>query len=143
MPRPNTSETVKKQIRFLLERLLTHVNNESSEQDYDYWEKKLSVRWSKDPKKSTNLIVQTELKVLVNFCNEIAHQRSGVRLTVDHMRNCLKILKEWEILADNRAKTQGSLQWHFTLNLWHSSTEENLKKFEEEWDKRKYNNLQN
>ena len=67
MPRSNTSETVKKQIRFVLKRLLTHVNNESSDQDYDYWEKKLSVRWSKDAKTSTNLIVQTELKVLVNF----------------------------------------------------------------------------
>jgi len=141
MPNLNTSANVKKRILIFLERLLTHVNKES--RDHQYWSNQLSFNWLKDEQPHPKLIVNTTLKILTDFCQGITKQKLGAAITVEQMRNDLKVLQEWEILIDNRVKTKGVANLHFTLNLWHSSTEENLKKFEEEWDKRKSPNLQN
>ncbi|AKE64550.1 High-affnity carbon uptake protein Hat/HatR [Microcystis aeruginosa NIES-2549] len=141
MPNLNTSPTVKKRILLFLERLLTHVNKESP--DHEYWSKYLSVRWLEEGVSHPKLIINTTLKILTDFCQGITKQKLGAAITVEQMRNDLKVLQEWEILIDNRVKTKGAANLHFTLNLWHSSTEENLKKFEEEWDKRKFPNLEN
>ena len=141
MPNLNTSPTVKKRILLFLERLLTHVNKES--RDHKYWSNQLSVRWLEEGVSHPKLIVNTTLRILTDFCHGITKQKLGAAITVEQMRNDLKVLQEWEILTDNRVKTKGTANLHFTLNLWHSSTEENLKKFEEEWDKRKSPNLQN
>ncbi|WP_013334896.1 WD40 repeat domain-containing protein [Gloeothece verrucosa] len=135
MPNLNTSPTVKKRILLFLERLLTHVNNESP--DKGFWSNQLSYQWLKDSESHPKLIVNTTLKILTDFCHGITKQKLKATITVEQMRNDLKVLQEWEILIDNRVKTQGTAKLHFTLNLWHSSTEENLRKFEEEWDKRK------
>ncbi|ACK73972.1 WD-40 repeat protein (plasmid) [Gloeothece citriformis PCC 7424] len=140
MPRLNASDTVKKRILIFLERLLTHINYESV--DHDYWSNQLYYKWLKDEKPYPKLIVQTSLQVLLDFCNVIAKGKLDNPITVEHLRNDLNLLQELEILIDNRIKRKGSSQWHFTLNLWHSSTEENLKKFEEEWEKRKSPNNQ-
>lgn len=142
MPNLNTSPTVKKRILLFLERLLTHVNKESP--DHKYWSNHLSFRWLEEGASHPKLIVYTTLKILTDFCHGITKQKLGAAITVEQMRNDLKVLQEWEILTDNRYKqAKGAANLHFTLNLWHSSTEENLKKFEEEWDKRKSPNLQN
>ena len=141
MPNLNTSPTVKKRILLFLERLLTHVNKES--RDHKYWSNQLSVRWLEEGVSHPKLIVNTTLRILTDFCQGITKQKLGATITVEQMRNDLKVLQEWKILIDNRVKTKGTANLHFTLNLWHSSTEENLKKFEEEWDKRKSPNLQN
>ena len=142
MPNLNTSPNVKKRILIFLERLLTHVNKESP--DHKYWSNHLSFRWLEEGASHPKLIVYTTLKILTDFCHGITKQKLGAAITVEQMRNDLKVLQEWEILTDNRYKqAKGVANLHFTLNLWHSSTEENLKKFEEEWDKRKSPNLQN
>lgn len=142
MPNLNTSPTVKKRILLFLERLLTHVNKESP--DHEYWSKYLSFRWLEEGASHPKLIVYTTLKILTDFCHGITKQKLGAAITVEQMRNDLKVLQEWEILTDNRYKqAKGVANLHFTLNLWHSSTEENLKKFEEEWDKRKSPGLEN
>lgn len=142
MPNLNTSANVKKRILIFLERLLTHVNKES--RDHQYWSNHLSFRWLAEGASHPKLIVYTTLKILTDFCHGITKQKLGAAITVEQMRNDLKVLQEWEILTDNRYKqAKGAANLHFTLNLWHSSTEENLKKFEEEWDKRKSPNLEN
>ncbi|TRV66130.1 MAG: AAA family ATPase, partial [Microcystis panniformis Mp_MB_F_20051200_S9D] len=141
MPNLNTSPTVKKRILLFLERLLTHVNKES--RDHQYWSNQLSVRWLEEGVSHPQLIVNTTLRILTDFCQGITKQKLGATITVEQMRNDLKVLQEWKILIDNRVKTKGTANLHFTLNLWHSSTEENLKKFEEEWDKRKSPSPQN
>ncbi|ELP55501.1 WD40 repeat, subgroup domain protein [Microcystis aeruginosa TAIHU98] len=142
MPNLNTSANVKKRILIFLERLLTHVNKES--RDHQYWSNHLSFRWLAEGASHPKLIVYTTLKILTDFCHGITKQKLGAAITVEQMRNDLKVLQEWEILTDNRYKqAKGVANLHFTLNLWHSSTEENLKKFEEEWDKRKSPGLEN
>ncbi len=142
MPNLNTSANVKKRILIFLERLLTHVNKESP--DHKYWSNHLSFRWLEEGASHPKLIVYTTLKILTDFCHGITKQKLGAAITVEQMRNDLKVLQEWEILTDNRYKqAKGAANLHFTLNLWHSSTEENLKKFEEEWDKRKCPGLEN
>ena len=141
MPRLNTSDTVKEQLSLLLRRLLTYVNGESVEQAD--WSDKIIYNWLKYDKPHPKLIVKTELKVLVDFCNAGTKKTSVISLTTIQMRNVLDVLKDWGILTDNRTNPQGSRQRHFTLNLWSSFTEENLWKFEEEWDKRKSPGLEN
>jgi hypothetical protein len=39
------------------------------------------------------------------------------------------------ILEDNRSKTQGKEEWHFTLKLWSKDTQKNLEQFEIEWER--------
>lgn len=151
MPRLNTSDTVKEQLSLLLRRLLTYVNGESVDQAYvngelvdqAYWSDKIIYNWLKYDKPHPKLIVKTELKVLVDFCNADTKKTSVISLTTIQMRNVLDVLKDWGILTDHRTNPQGSRQRHFTLNLWSSFTEENLWKFEEEWDKRKSPGLEN
>jgi hypothetical protein len=151
MPRLNTSDTVKEQLSLLLRRLLTYVNGESVDQAYVNgesveqadWSDKIIYNWLKYDKPHPKLIVKTELKVLVDFCNADTKKTSVISLTTIQMRNVLDVLKDWGILTDHRTNPQGSRQRHFTLNLWSSFTEENLWKFEEEWDKRKSPGLEN
>ncbi|NCS23583.1 MAG: WD40 repeat domain-containing protein [Microcystis aeruginosa BS13-02] len=141
MPNLNTSANVKKRILIFLERLLTHVNKES--RDHQYWSNHLSFRWLEEGASHPKLIVYTTLKILTDFCHGITKQKLGAAITVEQMRNVLDVLKDWGILTDHRTNPQGSRQRHFTLNLWSSFTEENLWKFEEEWDKRKSPGLEN
>ncbi|NET49613.1 MAG: hypothetical protein F6K09_13015, partial [Merismopedia sp. SIO2A8] len=42
-----------------------------------------------------------------------------------------------EILTDNRVQERGSEKWNFTLRLWSKEKEQNLRLFEQEWEKRR------
>ncbi|MEO0456469.1 MAG: NB-ARC domain-containing protein [Cyanobacteria bacterium P01_A01_bin.114] len=132
MPRLNTSKQVKLRTRRLLEKLLSYANYELAESDY--FEDKLMVRWKNEATTAPELIVETELKVLM----ELAFSRQEDPKLKEQLRNDLRVLEEFlNILEDNRARTQGSKDWRFTLKLWGKSTEANLEAFESIWDQRK------
>jgi len=132
MPRLNTSKHVKARTRQLLERLLNYANYELPEGDEFY--DRLTVRWKNENTTAPELVVETELKVLI----ELAFSQSETPRLKDQLRNDLRVLEEFlEILEDNRARTQGAKHWRFTLKLWGKSTESNLTAFESTWDERK------
>ena len=132
MPRLNTSKHVKARTRQLLERLLNYANYELPEGDEFY--DRLTVRWKNEDTATPELVVETELRVLI----ELAFSQSETPRLKDQLRNDLRVLEEFlEILEDNRARTQGAKHWRFTLKLWGKSTESNLTAFESVWDERK------
>ncbi|MEM9164709.1 MAG: NB-ARC domain-containing protein, partial [Cyanobacteria bacterium P01_F01_bin.4] len=132
MPRLNTSKQVKLRTRRLLEKLLSYANYELAESDY--FDGKLMVRWKNEDTPSPELVVETELKVLM----ELAFARQEDPKLKEQLRNDLRVLEEFlNILEDNRARTQGSKDWRFTLKLWDKATEANLEAFESIWDQRK------
>ncbi|MEM8808494.1 MAG: NB-ARC domain-containing protein [Cyanobacteria bacterium P01_G01_bin.38] len=132
MPRLNTSKQVKLRTRRLLEKLLSYANYELAESD-DF-ENRLIVRWKNEATQSPELIVETELKVLM----ELAFARQEDPKLKEQLRNDLRVLEEFlNILEDNRTRTQGAKDWRFTLKLWDKSTEANLEAFESVWDQRK------
>ncbi|MEO0758314.1 MAG: NB-ARC domain-containing protein [Cyanobacteria bacterium J06648_16] len=132
MPRLNTSKQVKARTRQFLERLLSYANYELPESDQFY--DKLTVRWKNEDTDAPELVVETELKVLI----ELAFAQPETPRLKDQLRNDLRVLEEFlQILEDNRARTQGAKHWRFTLKLWGKSTESNLTAFESVWDERK------
>ena len=132
MPRLNTSKHVKARTRQLLERLLSYANYELP--DSEQFDDRLTVRWKNENTASPELVVETELRVLI----ELAFSQSETPRLKDQLRNDLRVLEEFlEILEDNRARTQGAKNWRFTLKLWGKSTESNLSAFESFWDERK------
>ena len=131
MPRLNTSEAVRKRIERLLGQLLAYANGNLTE--YDYLRDKVRVRWVDEYSIAPKLIVKTELRFLVELVFE--RQSNPLKETI---KQDLRVLKAFlEILEDNRTKTQGSANWHFTLRLWHHSIERNLNEFNREWQRRK------
>lgn len=132
MPRLNTSQQVKQRTRQLLEKLLNFANYELPESEA--FLDKLTVRWKNETSPTPELVVETELKVLIELTFE---QKENPRLK-DQLRNDLRVLEEFlEILEDNRARTQGAKHWRFTLKLWDKSTQANLTAFEKVWDHNK------
>ncbi len=81
------------------------------------------------------LVVRTKVRFLEELTAK--YQQDG-KLNTDQIKEALTRLKDWlEILEDNRTKTQGSEDWHFTLKLWSKDKQENLKQFEFEWESRR------
>jgi tetratricopeptide (TPR) repeat protein len=133
MPRLNTSRQVKQRTRQLLEKLLNYANYELPESEN--FADKLVVRWKNETGSAPELVVETELKVLI----ELAFEQEETPRLKDQLRNDLRVLEEFlQILEDNRARTQGAKRWRFTLKLWDKSTHANLDAFEKTWDQRKH-----
>jgi hypothetical protein len=129
MPRLSTSDRAKARVEQLLRGLLTYANHER--EDFDAIGKRLSVKWSDEANKP-RLLVQTQLSALVELVFPGARQKDAKEL----IRHDLRLLKEFlNILEDHRVKTQGNQNWHFTLHLWSRSTQSNLEKFEQEWQR--------
>ncbi|MEW6495861.1 MAG: hypothetical protein AB1589_25575 [Cyanobacteriota bacterium] len=77
------------------------------------------------------LVVRTKLRTLEKLTekNELLGKltKEQIREAINHLKNYLKIL------ADNRESPRGSEDWHFTLELWSKDKEENLRRFDAEW----------
>ena len=132
MPRLSTSDRAKVRAIHLLKILLMYANHELD--DWHGIADRLIVKWLTEEGRS-RLLVQTTLNTLV----ELASPSMESGDTKEQMRHDLHLLKEFlKILDDHRLKTQGSENWHFTLNLWSKSTHRNLEEVEREWTHRKH-----
>ena len=129
MPRLNTSAAVQKRIEHLLVTLLAYANHELPE--FDRLREKLKVRWLAEDSQHPKLIVETELRFLL----DLLFQKQSARLK-ETLKQDLQVLRKFlQILEDNRTKTQGSAHWHFTLTLWHRSPEKNLLPLRQAWER--------
>jgi hypothetical protein len=99
--------------------------------------KELAIRIDEDSGELPKLIVQTKLDTLVELVfggHRRPSQTSSKRQHLkEQIRHDLKLLNQMGILEDNRAKTQGSAIWHFTLRLWSTSPQSNTKAFQAAW----------
>lgn len=130
MGRLNYGPLGKKRAKRLLEALLAYANYELE----DGSNLDIQFRW-----KSENQLVVTDITVRVLEELTSLDQYPG-KLTKDQIEEALKLLGDFlEILEDNRATTQGSEDWHFTLNLWYRrhDIEANLKRFDAQWERRR------
>ena len=132
MPRLSTSPKVKDRIRILLKTLLHHANPalpdpvESSESFGYSWKDETTAR--------PRLVVKTKL----SFLQDLIASEETQSVTKAHVREALLVLRDkLSILDDHRIKTQGSDKWEFTLTLWDTKVEKNLRAFDRLWQKYK------
>ena len=131
MPQLNKSETVRQRLRYLLQRLIDFANHELA--DCEHLESKIRVRWVDLETSTPKLIVKTEIRFLAALVSQTVNAK-----TKEHLKQDLRSLKDFVgRLEDNRDRTQGTSLWHFTLKLWHRSTNKNLIAFDELWQQRK------
>ncbi|MEH2407242.1 NB-ARC domain-containing protein [Nostoc sp.] len=122
MARDSYGDIVKARVRQLLERLLAYANDEIENSKRF----KIALNWET----SKQVIVRTQLRVLAELSD----------LDKEEVREALNKLKGFlSILEDLREHERGSENWHFKLTLWcdKGDKEENLKKFDEEWQRRR------
>ncbi len=125
--RPNYGPTAQERTKRLLEALLAYANDELEGSE----RLQIEANWQTQNK----LVVRTKVRFLEELT---AKYQQNSKLDTEQIKEALKRLKDWlEILEDNRTKTQGSEDWHFTLNLWSKDKQENLKQFEFEWESRR------
>ncbi len=126
-------QKTKKNARCFLEALLIYTSPESQ----GVYEEPLKINfdWKESRGRFYRLVVRTTLKELERL---VASDPKGGKLSRFQIREVLwKCLRDFlEILEDNREKTRGAEDWHFTLTLWSKDTQENLEQFDKEWKKR-------
>ncbi len=106
--RPNYGPTAQERTKRLLEALLAYANDELEGSE----RLQIEANWQTHNK----LVVRTKVRFLEELTAK--YQQNG-KLDTEQIKEALKRLKDWlEILEDNRTKTQGSEDWHFTLKLW-------------------------
>ncbi len=109
MGRLNYGPLGKKRTKRLLEALLAYANDELEDGAY----LDIKYRWQSE----NQLVVETKVRVLEELT---ALDQYPDKLTKEQIKESLQLLRKFlEILQDNRAATQGSEDWHFTLKLWH------------------------
>jgi hypothetical protein len=133
------SESLKQEIRQLLENLLNYDKGENLPSESSF---KLETRWHQ-----TNLRVDTTLESLLKAKIFKSIEASPTPESKDRLRYLLKkILEEkLKILEDNRVRNdrqefRGIGDWKFTLKLWYSPEElayieRNLRAFDQYWQK--------
>jgi hypothetical protein len=127
MARPNYGPTAQERTKRLLDALLAYANDELEDSEC----LQIEANWQTQNK----LVVRTKVRFLEELT---AKYQQNSKLDTEQIKEALKRLKDWlEILEDNRTKTQGSEDWHFTLKLWSKDKQENLKQFEFEWESRR------
>ncbi len=123
----------KKNARCFLEALLIYTSPESQ----GVYEERLEINfdWKESTGRFYRLVVRTTLKELERL---VASDPKGGKLSRFQIREVLwECLRNFlEILEDNREKTQGAENLHFTLRLWSKNKEENLLQFDQEWERR-------
>ncbi|HEY9650072.1 MAG TPA: NB-ARC domain-containing protein, partial [Coleofasciculaceae cyanobacterium] len=125
--RRSYGSTVQERTKRLLEALLAYVNQELEGAE----RLQIEANWQTGNK----LVVRTKVRFLEELTAK--YQQDG-KLDREQIKEALKRLHDWlEILDDNRTKTQGSEDWHFTLKLWSKDKDENLRRFECEWESRR------
>jgi hypothetical protein len=120
MARPSYGDDVKARVRQLLERFLAYANYELE----DCQRYKINLNWQTP----NQVIVRTNLRELAELA----------ALDKEQVREALKRLQDFlGILKDVREHQRGSENWQFLLTLWHDKDkkEENLQKFNEEWQR--------
>ncbi|MEM1169579.1 MAG: tetratricopeptide repeat protein [Cyanobacteria bacterium P01_H01_bin.35] len=131
MPRQSKGPKIQERAKLLLEALLAFVNEELDRLS----DIQVEAKWVGE-KTSADLLVKTELRHLVELTNR--YKNDGQRLTKDQIREVLKQLEEFlQILEHTRKERQGRSEWEFTLKLWSTDKQRNLKALDEEWEKRK------
>jgi hypothetical protein len=129
MPRQHYGPEAKKQTKRLLEALLAYANHELENCERI----QIKFNWKTD----SELVVETKVRFLEELT---AKAQPDGKLKKQQIKEALHRLEKFlEILEDNRATTQGSEDWHFTLKLWHRryDKEANLKRFDVEWEHRR------
>jgi len=133
MPNASYGDATKGRAKQLLDALLAYVDGELDEfEGID-----ITHRWQKDEGQTPKLIVETQRRTL-EFLTAKDPRYPG-QLVADQVRQTLTTyLGDFlEILEDNRGKTKGKDEWHFTLKLWSKDREENLAAFERLWEEKR------
>jgi tetratricopeptide (TPR) repeat protein len=124
MARRSYGEEVKARVKRLFEDLLAYVNDEFEDGD------KIAIQFNW--KSETQIAVRAKRRCLEELTLKDSYEG---KLTAAQVREAINRLEDFlGILEDNRSTTQGSEDWHFTLNLWHKDKAENLRQFDLEWE---------
>lgn len=128
MPNLSTSLKVKERIRILLKNLLHHANPALSDRAESLGSFEYS--WKDETTSQPRLVVKTKLSFLLDLIASEANQP----VSKGQVREVLSVLKsKLNILDDHRTKTRGSDKWEFTLTLWDTKVEKNLREFDHLW----------
>ena len=112
-------DTVRDRVRHLFEVLLSLEDAEQSHPNL------------KVNRQEKQLVVRTKLRTLEELTEK--DELPG-KLTKEQIREAINHLEYYlKILVDNREHPRGSEDWHFTLELWYKDKEENLRRFDAEW----------
>ena len=127
MTRISYGSKIKARARRLLAALLDYANHDiedSSSLDID-------CHWQREDQ----LVIRTKLKILEQLT---AQDSEPGKLSKGQIREAIKRLEDFVgILTDNRTKTKGSEDWHFTLKLQSKNKATNLSYFHREWERGK------
>ncbi|MEQ8999137.1 MAG: NB-ARC domain-containing protein [Coleofasciculus sp. B1-GNL1-01] len=129
MPRATYGSEVQARALRLFEALLSFVNHELEDGD----DLDIKSNWREQDSAKPKLLVETKLRVLAELTRKDKHQGG---LTKPHIREALHRMKDFlKILEDNRVQKKGKEEWRFTLTLWSKDKAENLKWFDQEWER--------
>ncbi|MEM9947723.1 MAG: NB-ARC domain-containing protein [Cyanobacteria bacterium P01_D01_bin.36] len=132
MPKLSTSPRVRARIRIFLQKILEHSDLGFASPLYPAT--LFEYRWVDETTSAPKLVVKTKL----SFLSELMASESATVVSKSHIREVFLVLqKKLDILEDNRIKTRGSDVWEFTLKLWDTSPERNLRKFDQLWEQYK------
>ncbi|HEY9602030.1 MAG TPA: NB-ARC domain-containing protein, partial [Allocoleopsis sp.] len=122
MARPSYGPQTQQRTKRLLEVLLAYANDELVNSDRI----PIQFNWQTE----NQLIVRTKVRLLEELT--ALDQYQG-KLDKEQIKEALHRLGDFiGILQDNRVSTQGSEDWHFTLQLWYKrfDTQANLNRFD-------------
>jgi len=127
MGRVSYGELTKLRVMRLLEALLAYAGGEVEGSE--------RLKISCQPQTDNRLVFRTTLREIELLT---AKYRYDAKLTKQQIREALNHCKDFlEILEDNRTKTQGAEDWHFTLKLWAKDKTANLEECDRQWEQRK------
>lgn len=131
MPRNTYGPQTRGRVKRLLEALLDFVNDALSECHHV----DLRFSWQNEDGSHPRLLIRTRLRALQELTQQDRYERS---LTKPQVRESLHLMENFlGVLEDHRVQKRGSEDWYFTLRLWARDTEENLRQFESEWERRR------
>ncbi|BAY10151.1 NB-ARC domain-containing protein [Calothrix sp. NIES-2098] len=127
---PSKGPLIQKRVKRLLAALLCFAAGEFAEDNFN-----IEYDWKEEDSANPKLTIKTTLVTLELLTQK---DKDPGKLTKTQIREALNLLKDFaKILEDNRIQTQGSDEWHFTLKLWSTDKEKNLKQFDEEWENKR------
>ncbi|MGK7899075.1 MAG: tetratricopeptide repeat protein, partial [Xenococcus sp. (in: cyanobacteria)] len=128
MTKPNFGPIVKKRTHQLLEAIFRLFNNEINKK-YKNNLQILQIQW--DSKNDNRLVIETKIQFL-----EVLTKSCDYTLTRTQIKESLHRLEDLGILEDHRFPKKGPDMWHFSLNLWHPFSHQNLNldRLSEEWE---------
>ena len=118
MRKPTWGPVVENRVKSFLKALLFRANEFDDSNDFQF-------RW--EDSDQPQLVVATKRRYLEKL----------TQLKQSQVYEVIESLKILEILNDNRLQTQGKEDWLFTLKLWSKDPLKNLHQFEQEWQKKR------